>query len=68
MSQIKLSLDRYGFPIVKTPAELSLAKKQGHPNVRVNCSCGYSYVTATGNADEIIIEKKCNCVGSKINL
>jgi hypothetical protein len=50
---MKLEFDRHSFPIVNNAAELTEAKMQGYPNVKVNCpNCGRQHLVATGSALE----------------
>lgn len=59
--QSKLPTDRLAFPIVANADDLLQAKTEGHPNVRVTCKCGKSFVTSTGNAHNIIVVRECIC-------
>jgi hypothetical protein len=59
----KLKTDRLAFPIVKSIADLILAVDEEHLNVRVDCKCGKSFVTAIANANRIL-HGQCSCIGA----
>jgi hypothetical protein len=65
---MKLQTDRHNFPIVHSPAEITQAISEGHPNVKATCPiCGVEKLVATPRALDKLSNGCTACQNQSLN-